>query len=147
MHYDASTLRKTSDTKDFPYTSRLVTFIHISANGTVTADHTLTGKRSMLTRAGQGDLLLAAWPGQHRQDVFMIDDQAAARKALGIKTTPEQDATQRASMIQHLARQGQTPEAIARVFGMPVEDVLAAPDYVGGSANESCESERMPDKR
>ncbi|GAX54087.1 hypothetical protein SO3561_05621 [Streptomyces olivochromogenes] len=37
----------------------------------------------MLAQAGTKDLILAAWPGQWSQDVFMVDDLKAAREALG----------------------------------------------------------------
>jgi hypothetical protein len=38
----------------------------------------------MISSAGDQDLLLAAWPGQYRQDVFAVDDLAAARLSLGL---------------------------------------------------------------
>jgi hypothetical protein len=43
----------------------------------------LTGKRELLSNAMPSDLVLAAWPGQYRQDVFLVDDRKAARKAVG----------------------------------------------------------------
>jgi hypothetical protein len=37
----------------------------------------------MLGDADDGDLLLAAWPGQWRQDIFVIDDRRAGLEGLG----------------------------------------------------------------
>ncbi len=49
----------------------------------VRADHTVTGKPEMLKIATAHDLLLVAWPGEWRQDVFVIDDREAALTLLG----------------------------------------------------------------
>jgi hypothetical protein len=36
----------------------------------------------MLEAADDGDLLPAAWPGQWRQDIFVIDDRGAGLEGL-----------------------------------------------------------------
>jgi hypothetical protein len=57
MRFDASSLRRTSGSGDeFPWRERDVPFIQYC--------------------------LLAAWPGQWRQDVFLIDDRVAALQGL-----------------------------------------------------------------
>ncbi|MFB8419038.1 hypothetical protein ACFC63_26390 [Streptomyces albidoflavus] len=43
----------------------------------------ITDKRALLLEAGPKDLVLAAWPGQWSQDVFVVDDLKAARAELG----------------------------------------------------------------
>ena len=78
MKYDASALRKSSEVPRFPYDDRRVTFIWITTTGSVSQASTLTDKRIALRSLGKGDLLLGAWPGDRRQDIFVIDDLAAA---------------------------------------------------------------------
>lgn len=41
-------------------------------------------KRQLLAGARPDDLILAAWPGQYSQDVFVVDNMDAARAALGM---------------------------------------------------------------
>lgn len=81
MNYDVSALRKDTDAVNFPYTERMVTFIHVDSSGTVSADHTKTGKISILNDWRPGELLIATWTGARRSDAFSVDI-AAARKAL-----------------------------------------------------------------
>lgn len=38
----------------------------------------------MLGAARDGDVVLAAWPGEWTQDIFVVDDLGAARTALGV---------------------------------------------------------------
>lgn len=83
MKFDASSLRRTSDSGDvFPWRARDVPFIQITADGEIRQAQGIGDKRAMLEEAGTNDCLLAAWPGQWRQDVFLIDDRAAAQQGL-----------------------------------------------------------------
>lgn len=65
-----------------PWKSPQVALIRVARGGEATTARTLTGKRELLSAAMPSDLLLAAWPGQYRQDVFLVDDRKAARKAV-----------------------------------------------------------------
>ncbi len=80
---DASTLRRAGDQEWFPYGSKKVPFILITA-GTVTQAKSPGDKRGFCAKAlaDPGAVLLAAWPGEWSQDVFLIDDPAAAAEAL-----------------------------------------------------------------
>ncbi|MFH9964079.1 hypothetical protein ACH4PR_22285 [Streptomyces mirabilis] len=82
--FGASSLRRTSSVEGgFPWRGQTVTLIQVDAKGVVTQATRVTEKRTMLAQAGTKDLILAAWPGQWSQDVFMVDDLKAAREALG----------------------------------------------------------------
>ncbi|MFI9598959.1 hypothetical protein ACIHCX_03590 [Streptomyces sp. NPDC052043] len=81
MKFDVSSLRKDTDEDDFPYTDRAVTFVHVDSSGTVSADHTKTGKTTILNDWRPGELLIATWTGARRSDAFSVDVEAA-RKAL-----------------------------------------------------------------
>lgn len=81
MEFDVSALRKDTDADNFPYADRGVTFIHVDSSGAVSADHTKTGKVSILNDLRPGELLIATWTGMRRSDAFSVDI-AAARKAL-----------------------------------------------------------------
>lgn len=75
-----------------------MTFLHIKhRTGAVESDHTVTGKRRMLTDYQPGDLLLAAWTGQYRTDMFTITHDRAAI-ALGV-TVPGGGQSETASVI------------------------------------------------
>jgi hypothetical protein len=79
--FDVSALRKDTDEDEFPYTDRAVTFIHIDSSGSVSADHTKTGKITILNDWRPEELLIAVWTGARHGDGFSVDMQAA-RKAL-----------------------------------------------------------------
>lgn len=64
-----------------PWGDRKVALTRIGRDGTVTAASTLTGKRAMLADPA-GALILASWPGQYSQDVFVVDDPKEALDAL-----------------------------------------------------------------
>ncbi|MGW7082201.1 hypothetical protein ACWGH2_01700 [Streptomyces sp. NPDC054871] len=82
--FDASSLRRTSTVEDeFPWRGQTVTLIRINAKGVITQATRITEKRAMLAQAEPKDLVLAAWPGQWSQDVFLVDDLKAAREKLG----------------------------------------------------------------
>lgn len=65
-----------------PWDSGNVAMIRIANDGQVFVVHTISGKRAMLADAGRSDMLLVAWPGSRRQDVFIVDDRRAAAKTL-----------------------------------------------------------------
>ena len=54
---------------------------HVVRMGRMCTYHKST-LRKLLSRATEKDVVLAAWPGQWRQDVFLVDDLQAARDAL-----------------------------------------------------------------
>ncbi|MFB8273635.1 hypothetical protein ACFC96_44700 [Streptomyces sp. NPDC055955] len=80
--FDASSLRRSSTQDHFPWSSRTLTLIRVSAHGVVTQATSDSEKRRLLDEATKKDMILAAWPGQWRQDVFWVDDIKAARAAL-----------------------------------------------------------------
>jgi len=83
MKFDTAALRRASDSSDvLPWRAGGVTFIRVSTDGEVAQAQTVEAKRAMLDGANTDDLLLAAWPGRWRQDVFVIDDRKAARLGL-----------------------------------------------------------------
>ncbi|RLU79332.1 hypothetical protein CTZ27_37270 [Streptomyces griseocarneus] len=82
--FNASSLRRTSSVEGgFPWRGQTVTLVRIDAKGIVTQATRTTEKRTMLAQAGAKDLVLAAWPGQWSQDVFLVDDLKAARAEMG----------------------------------------------------------------
>lgn len=87
MQFDVSSLRKDTNEDQFPYTDRAVTFIHVESSGKVWADHTKTGKVTILRDWRPGELLIAVWTGARRSDAFSVDVQAARRALLGIEAT------------------------------------------------------------
>jgi hypothetical protein len=80
---DASTLRRAGDQERFPYGSKKVPFILI-AGGAITQAKSTGDKRAACATAAAdpGAVLLAPWPGEYSQDVFLIDDPAKAAEAL-----------------------------------------------------------------
>lgn len=83
MEFDVSALRKDTDEDKFPYTDRAVTFIHIDDSGTVSADHTKTGKITILNDWRPGELIVATWTGSRRSDTFSVNVEAARKVLLG----------------------------------------------------------------
>lgn len=86
--FDARALRTTSTAESFPWLSKLVTLVRVAQDGVVSQAKTEAEKRAMLIAASERDLLLAAWPGEWSQDVFVVDDLAAARLAIGLPRRP-----------------------------------------------------------
>lgn len=86
--WDTAGLRKCSEVRDvlFPWKSASVALIHVSVaeptRGTVRYARTIGDKRALLDGLQKGDCLLAAWPGQYKQDIFVVDDLKAARAGL-----------------------------------------------------------------
>jgi len=85
MKFDVSSLRKDTDEDDFPYADRAVTFIHVDSSGLVTADHTKTGKTTILNDWRPGELLVATWTGARRSDAFSVDVEAARKTLIGAR--------------------------------------------------------------
>ncbi len=73
-----------TDTRDMPWKSGGVTLLHLAPDGTITQDHTTTGKRAMVREPVEGRIL-AVWTGQWHSDVFDVAGEGleAARAALG----------------------------------------------------------------
>lgn len=82
VRFDASALRQTSDSDYVPWRERDVTLIWIRTDGRITQAQGITDKRDALQEAAEDDCLLLAWPGQYRQDIFLIDDRDAALSGL-----------------------------------------------------------------
>lgn len=85
MEFDVSALRKDTDEDKFPYDDRAVTFIHVDSSGLVTADHTKTGKTTILNDWRPGELLVATWTGARRSDTFSVDVEAARKALIGVR--------------------------------------------------------------
>jgi hypothetical protein len=102
VKFDVSSLRKDTDEDEFPYADRAVTFIHVDSSGSVSADHTKTGKITILNDWRPGELLIATWTGSRRSDTFSVD-VAAARKVL-LEARPS-----RRVIEGHASRQGLGP--------------------------------------
>jgi hypothetical protein len=69
----------------FPYGSRRVCYILADHNEGITQVHGKAELRLAIqrVRAGEGEVdLLAAWPGQWRTDLFLIDDLRQLEEAL-----------------------------------------------------------------
>lgn len=77
-------LRRTSENEPFPWLLKLVTLVEVARDGSVQQAKTEGEKRALLGAARDGDLVLAAWPGEWSQDIFVVDDLRAARIALGL---------------------------------------------------------------
>ena len=84
IHFDGRALRATSAAESFPWLDRRVTLIRVTPGGAVTQAKSDGEKRAMLGNADDDDLLLAAWPGEWSQDVFVVDDLKGARASLGL---------------------------------------------------------------
>jgi hypothetical protein len=84
LSFDATALRRTSLAESFPWLGKLVTLVRVCPDGSVTQAKADAGKRTLLGVASDADLVLATWPGEWSQDVFVVDDLRAARLALGL---------------------------------------------------------------
>jgi hypothetical protein len=60
----------------------------VASSGLVTQAQGITEKQAMLDAATEDDLLLVAWPGQWRQDIFVIDDRETAQQGLDPPSKP-----------------------------------------------------------
>ena len=65
-----------------PWRDPNVVMLRITHTGWIDVTHTITGKQRMLQDATPKDMVLAAWPGARRQDVFIVDNRKAALQAL-----------------------------------------------------------------
>ena len=82
MEFDATSLRRTSEQERIPWRARDVTMIWIEVGGRITQAQGIEEKRRALEKAPAADCLLLAWPGEWRQDIFLVDDRAAALAGL-----------------------------------------------------------------
>ncbi len=81
--WDTANLRKTSDADNFPWRWQSAPLIKVSRKQrTISYAKNLGAKRELLETADRGDVILAAWPGEYSQDVFVVDDKLAALDAL-----------------------------------------------------------------
>jgi hypothetical protein len=90
--FDGKALRPTSAVSSFPWLDKLVTLVRITLDGVVTQAKSDAEKRAVLGEADEQDLVLAAWPGEWSQDVFVVDDLKGARVSVGLprhRITPE----------------------------------------------------------
>jgi hypothetical protein len=84
IRFEAKALRPTSAVESFPWLVKLVTLVRVTPNGVVTQAKSDGEKRAMLGQADEQDLVLAAWPGEWSQDVFVVDDLKGARVSVGL---------------------------------------------------------------
>ena len=84
FRFDGKALRRASEVAAFPWLIKLVTLVRITSDGVVTQAKSDAEKRNMLGEADEHDLLLAAWPGEWSQDVFVVDDLKSARVSVGL---------------------------------------------------------------
>ena len=84
IRFDGRALRATSAAESFPWLDRRVTLVRVTPDGVVVQAKSDGEKRAMLGDADDDDLLLAAWPGEWSQDVFVVDDLKGARASLGL---------------------------------------------------------------
>jgi hypothetical protein len=84
IRFDGRALRATSVAESFPWLDRCVTLVRVTPDGVVMQAKSDGEKRAMLGNADDDDLLLAAWPGEWSQDVFVVDDLKGARASLGL---------------------------------------------------------------
>lgn len=64
--------RKTSESRTFPFTDVKVPVILVQ-DDRIRVANSVTDKLTLLRQCGEEDILLAAWPGKTRQDIFEID--------------------------------------------------------------------------
>lgn len=106
--FDGKALRPTSAVESFPWLARLVTLVRVTPNGVATQAKSDAEKRAMLGEADEEDLVLAAWPGEWSQDVFVVDDLKGARASVGLPRHKTTTAT----------------------ASSPPDDTLAGQDYI-----------------
>lgn len=82
--FDGKALRPASAVQSFPWLVKLVTLVRVTPDGVVTQAKSDAEKRAMLGEADEQDLVLAAWPGEWSQDVFIVDDLKGARASVGL---------------------------------------------------------------
>lgn len=84
-------MRSAKGQENFPYDSKLVCYILVESDGTISQVQHNLGELSAAYKAvlgGQASLY-AVWPGQWRSDLFIIDDLNAFADAVGI---PREDS-------------------------------------------------------
>jgi hypothetical protein len=80
--YDTTALHKTSEAEDVPWRARDVALVWITREGHIRQAAGIEDKRVSIREAHPDDVLLLAWPGRWRQDIFVIDDRSAALQGL-----------------------------------------------------------------
>jgi hypothetical protein len=98
IRFDWQALRRTSQAAPFPWLAKLVTLVSVTPDGVVTQAKSDAEKCAMLAEAGDQDLVLAAWPGEWSQDVFVVDDLKGARVSVGL---PRHRATSATDSAPH----------------------------------------------
>jgi hypothetical protein len=81
MAFDGSALRQASE-NPLPFRHREVTLVRLGADGCIEQAYAVADKQELLRDLGPDDGLLAAWTGQYRTDVFLVDDVASVREDL-----------------------------------------------------------------
>lgn len=68
-------MRSAKEAGCFPYTSKLVCFMELRPNGTLTQLNSKPEKLAAYFSAADGNSkIVAVWPGRWRSDLFIIDD-------------------------------------------------------------------------
>lgn len=75
-----------------PWKARDLALILVAADGSVEWTNTVEEKRQLLTKAAESQepcTVLVAWPGQYRQDIFVVTPEIASgalsREIYGLK--------------------------------------------------------------
>ncbi len=79
-------LRKASAVRGrrLPYLDSKVTFLSVGPRGITQAKSSPEKQNMVRAHDPKTSVLLAAWPGQYSQDVFVLDDLAAVKDAVGL---------------------------------------------------------------
>jgi hypothetical protein len=96
MKWSTVGLRRVSDVPGLiPWKSPLVGLIRVRAAGDaceIAHARTVGEKRSMVAGLLPSDCVVVAWPGQHSQDMFLLDDSDELRATLSAPPTKKSTA-------------------------------------------------------
>jgi len=71
--------------KPIPWADSKVALILVTKDRRITATHTRTGKRQILSSVAAGDVVLAAWPGERRQEIFLMTTDARRKASAALR--------------------------------------------------------------
>ena len=79
-------MKSAKSVAEFPYSSKLICYIEVSENGSVTQiDNSYHSAAAAYKSVLEGkSKIFAVWPGKYRSDLFSIDDLSAFADAFGV---------------------------------------------------------------